>query len=94
MDKDAIAHAIEGLPDTRTLLDRTATFRSVNRRMEQENEALTAQYPNQWVAVGQDGLISHGESAQAVAEYVNGLGFHNWEYALKFLDPDHPVLIL
>jgi hypothetical protein len=62
--------------------------------MEQENEALTAQYPNQWVAVGKDGVLAVRDSMEEVFAAVESADLRGSEFVVEFLDTDPPDLIL
>ena len=85
---DVVAH------DLRKLSHHMQVFEAARTRMDNDYTALLEQYPNRWVAVGQDGLIDHSDSPSALVTSLNDRGINNWEYALGFLDPQGTKLLL
>ena len=62
--------------------------RQVAARMDKERLALTEKYPDQWVAVGKDGLLAVSVSAVEVLEAVESMGLCGSEFVVEFLDSD------
>ena len=69
-------------------------FETARLRMDNDYAELLEQYPNRWVAVGQDGVIDHSDSPSALVASLEKRGIDNWEYALGYLDPEGTHLLL
>ena len=63
-------------------------------RMETEGAKLAEEYPNQWAAIGKEGLIAHAESVEDLLEDLVKHGLQSYEYNLTYLDPDTPRYML
>ena len=85
---------IEQMGGMEAINKRNELFSQVIQRMNEDEAALTEQYPYKWAAVGKDGLLEVGDSLEEVVAAVESRGMKNHEYQAMFLDPDPPILIL
>ena len=76
------------------ILDSLARFDEVLDRFDQEEAALTEQYPHKWVAVSKNGIEEVGDSIEEVLDACRSRGLTNPDVVVRYLDPDPPVLIL
>ena len=61
------------------------TFDSLVRKMHNERTDLLEKYPDQWVAIGKDGVIAVTSTLEELITQINDLGIANgeWDYALE-----------
>ena len=64
------------------------------QRMMQEWPALTEQYPDQWVAMDEDGIAAVAESEEALLAALAAKGLYAGDLTIEFMDTDPEVLIL
>ena len=57
-------------------------------RMNRERGALMELYPDQWVAVGRNGVIAVAGSLEDVFARVESVGLRDSEFEVEFLDTD------
>ena len=69
-------------------------FEELNLRLDSDRAALTEKHPSMWVAMGKNDFFRVGESLESVCEAARERGLGASEYAVRFLDPNPPVLIL
>ena len=58
------------------------------KRMKEDYDSLLEKHPDRYAAVGKDGLLAVGDSADEVVREVKARGFHSWEFVLEFLESD------
>lgn len=63
-------------------------------RMRQEWRTLLAHYPNQWAAMGENGLAGAANSHEALLELLNDRGIPIGDVATRFLNTKPGMLIL
>ena len=63
-------------------------------RMNQEWETLMSEYPNQWVAMGKDGVVAVGDSLDDVFAKVNAKRVPPGRIDVKFTDTNPSPLLL
>ena len=73
---------------------RTMQFRRAVRYLWRNKEELTAQYPNRWVAVGEDGVIDTAASSKELREQLRAGGAPGPPAVTWFLNTEPEVLIL
>ena len=73
---------------------RTMQFRRAVRYLWRNKEELTAQYPNRWVAVGEDGVIDTAASSKELREQRRAGGAPGPAAVTWFLNTEPEVLIL
>ena len=91
---DQTCAMIEEMGGARSLIDDLAEFRQLGIRMREEHAELIEQYPDRWVAVGLDGLLTVGDSEDEVFKVIDEKGIPRSDVVVEFLDTDPPVLIL
>lgn len=64
------------------------------QRLYDEYDDLIASFPNQWVAVGKDGLVAHHKNLEGIIAAFKDAGYKNTQVAVEFLNTDPPVMIL
>ena len=62
--------------------------------MREEHAGLIEQYPDRWVAVGLDGLLTVGDTEDEVFKVIDEKGIPRSDVVVEFLDTDPPMLIL
>lgn len=77
-----------------TLRDRMAEFHNAAARMRRERPTLMNDHPNNWVAMGPDGVLAIGHSFDSVLEELDSRGESESEFVIDFLDTAPPTLIL
>ena len=55
---------------------------------------LQQEYPNQWIAMNEDGVVAFGESHDAVMAAVRERGMHMSDVALEYIDSEDSALVL
>ena len=73
---------------------RTMQFNRAARYFWRNKEELTAQYPNRWVAVGEDGVIDTAASSKELHEQLDAAGVPGHAAVTKFLNTEPRKLIL
>ena len=91
---DQACAMIEEMGGAHNLIDDLAEFRQLRIRMSEQHTALIEQYPDQWVAVGLNGLLAVGESQDEVLQTLDDRGIPRSDVVVEYLDTDPPVLIL
>ena len=69
-------------------------FEEINFRIDSQHETLLAAYPFQWVAKGKNDFFNFGDSLESVCKAATGHGLGASEHAVRFLDPNPPILVL
>lgn len=64
------------------------------RRLHRELSDLMEQYPDQWVAVGEDGLVATAPSREALRADLQARGRGNDVLCIEFLDTSPAVMVL
>ncbi len=85
---------INGLGGTKSLMDEMDEYHEIVARTGKEHSSLVVKYPNQWVAMGREGVLAAGNSIDEVLETVEDRGLHGADVVIEFMDPDPPLLIL
>ena len=73
---------------------RMMQFRRAARYFSRNKEALTAQYPNRWVAVGEDGVIDTAASSKELHEQLRAAGVPSHAAVTWFLNTEPRKLAL
>jgi len=76
------------------LRDDPNDFRKAVKRLWSERDALTEKYPNRWVSMGKDGVVSIGDSIEEVVSATGTMGISTADVVVEYLDPDPETLIL
>ena len=85
---------ISGLGGVKALREGKDEFHEAVLHMDKEYTALMEKYPNQWVAVGKDGVLAVRDSMEEVFAAVESADLRGSEFVVEFLDTDPPDLIL
>lgn len=93
-DEKYVKELVEGMGGPEAIIAGLREYGLIVERMWAERAALTEAHPNQWVAMGKDGVVSIGDSIDAVIEDAAGKGLRGSDLVIEFLDTDPPLLIL
>ena len=77
-----------------TLRDDPNDFRKSVNRLWTERESLIEKYPDRWVSMGKDGVISIGDSIEEVVAATEAKGVSTADVIVEYLDPEPETLIL
>ena len=94
MDEGEVQGIIDRLGGVEALREGREEFHEAVLRMNQERGALMELYPDQWVAVGQNGVIAVAGSLEDVLARVESAGLRDSEFEVEFLDTDPADLLL
>ena len=94
MDEADVQAIIDRLGGVEALRERREEFREAVLRMNRERGALMELYPDQWVAVGRNGVIAVAGSLEDVFARVESAGLRDSEFEVEFLDTDPADLLL
>ena len=93
-DEEYIEEVLAQLGGVGTLREGADDFRETVTRMWGERDALTEKYPDMWVAMGKDGVVSVGNSIEEVLSAAETAGVSNSDVVVEFLDANPRTLIL
>ena len=93
-DEAYLKELVEGMGGPEAIIASIREYGLIVERMWAERAALTEAHPNRWVAMGKDGVVSIGDSIDAVVEDAAAKGLKGSDLVIEFLDTDPPVLIL
>ena len=91
LSKEEVIELIGGLDAVNKAFD---DFREVTARLDKDRKALSRKYPHKWVVVGKDGLLSVEDSLEEVSKFTETNRVKHPHFAIEYLDPDPPVMIL
>lgn len=74
--------------------DRMERYHAANLRLRQNKAALTTQYPNQWVAVDENGLITVAPTSEELANRLREMGRLGDAVATGFMTTKPKLTIL
>ena len=69
-------------------------FRKAVERLHQELPELTEQYPDQWVAMGEDGLLATAFTHEELLADLRARGIGKDGWCTKFLDTSKASMVL
>ncbi len=69
-------------------------FKRASQRLRDEYDELKEQYPEQWVAVSKNGLVSHSMNLDEVISGFQVAGYEKNQVVVKFLALDPRLMIL
>lgn len=93
-DEEYVRELVEEMGGPEAIIEGLREYGLIVERMWAERAALTEAHPNQWVAMGKDGVVSIGDSIDSVIEDAAGKGLRGSDLVIEFLDTDPPLLIL
>ena len=73
---------------------RMMQFNRAVRYFWRNKEELTAQYPNRWVAVSEDGVIDTAATSKELHEQLRAAGVPGHAAVTEFLNTEPEVLVL
>ena len=85
---------IEDMGGVGSLIDDLDEFHELRARMIEEHSRLIDKYPDKWVAMGKDGVLTVGESKRGVFDEIESRGIHRSAAVVEFMDTDPAELIL
>ncbi len=94
MDEADVKAIIDRLGGVEALQEGRDDFNEAVLRMNRERSALMELYPDQWVAVGRNGVIAVADSLEDVFARVEAAGLQDSEFEVEFLDTDPADLLL
>ncbi|MXZ90912.1 MAG: hypothetical protein F4W95_01905 [Chloroflexi bacterium] len=69
-------------------------YHAANLRLWKEKAALTAQYPDQWVGVDENGVVAVAPTSLELSERLNELGSLGGAVATGFLATNPKLMVL
>ena len=81
-------------PAAPDITQRMAIFKRAVRRLLRDQESLTAEYPDQWVAVGEHGVVATAPTSKELAQKLRDAGIPSHEAVTEFLNTEPRVLII
>ena len=94
MDENQVKQIIESLGGAKVLMNEMDEYQEVITRMREERPNLVVSYPDQWVAIGREGVLGVGNSLDEVLGQVEALGVNTGEVVIEFMETDPPLQIL
>ena len=85
---------IEDMGGVSALIDDLDEFHKLRARMREEHSYLMEKYPDKWVAMGKDGVLTVGESKGEVFDAIESRGIRRSAAVVEFVDTDPDILIL
>ena len=93
-DPEYVMKVIEGMGGPRAIHEDLLEFRRLVDRLWEQQDELMEKYPDKWVALSMDGVVSVGDSWRAVLDEVDRLGLRRGDVVINHLDTNPPILIL
>ena len=93
-DEAYLKELVESMGGPEAIITSMQEYHEIVERMRNERAALMEAHPNQWVAMGKDGVVAIGDSIDAVIEDAEAQGLRGSDRVIEFLDTDPPILIL
>ena len=87
---DLLAH----LDGAEALRDDPNDFRKAVNRLWTECESLIEGHPERWVSMGNDGVVSVGDSIEEVVAATEARGISIADVVVEYLDPEPERLVL
>lgn len=94
LDIEALLQSIEEDGGLAAVMDGLRRHQEICMRLDRERATLLSKHPRQWVVMGEAGVLSIGDSFEEVLSAAKDAGLDTSEFAIAFLDPDPPVMIL
>ena len=89
------SHAsIERLGGADLVMKEIAAAEKVRSVFDLLRESLTEKFPNRWVVVSKDGLVSVDNSLPGALESAREQGLRKPRYKIAYLNPNPPTLLL
>ena len=63
-------------------------------RLDKERSSLKEQYPDKWIAWGEEGVVAVADSQKELLEILDPMGLGSWDVVTDYLDTDPKVYIL
>ena len=93
-DPEYVMKVIEGMGGPRAIHEDLLEFRRLVDRLWGQQDELMKKYPDKWVALSMDGVVSVGDSRRALLDEVNRLGLQRRDVVIDHLQTNPPILIL
>ena len=93
-DEEYIEEVLAQLGGVETLREGADDFNDAVTRLWSEREALTEKFPDMWVAMSKDGVVSVGNSIEEVVSAAEAAGVGSSDMVVEFLDANPKALIL
>ena len=90
-DIDQVLKEVGGVEQIR---ERIRSYEEVCLKLKDMEGSLTKQHPHRWVALGTDDSLLIGDSLEAVCQAARDRGLESHQFAVEYLDPNPPILIV
>lgn len=94
VSEERLREIAEPLGGVEAMKERFAEHSRAAARLIEDWDELLEQYPDQWVAVGPEGVLATGDSNMAVLSELRGREAPVGEFVVKFFSTAPKVLIL
>jgi hypothetical protein len=94
MDTTQVKQLVDEAGGPRVIIEGLRRHREICKRLDREHAELLQKHPGKWVAMGAAGILSTGTSLNEMLSVVKGRGLDTSEFAITFLDPEPPVMLL
>ena len=91
---ESAVDTIKGLGGVKGIRERLAETHGVWQRIEQERDILLNTYPDKWVAMSKDGVVTADDSLEGIFAKVDAQGVRRNAIKVKFFDAQPKTLIL
>ena len=91
---DAAIIAFEEMGGGAALRAELEAFQNLRLLVYAKYPQLQREYPNQWIAMNEDGVVAFGESHEAVMMAVRDRGMDMSDVALEYIDSEDSALVL
>lgn len=94
LDIETLLQGIEEEGGLAAVIDGMTRHQEICMRLSKEYNALLEKHPGKWVAMGESGVLLIGDSFKEVLSAAKDAGLDTSEFAVEYLDPDPPAMIL
>ena len=63
-------------------------------RLDKERSSLKEQYPDKWIAWGEEGVVAVADTHQELLAIIHPMGLGSWDVVTDYLDTEPKVYIL
>ena len=66
----------------------------VHKRLYKVRSSLKEQYPNKWIAWGEEGVVAVADTQKELLAIIHPMGLGTWDVVTDYLDTEPKVYIL
>ena len=92
--QDRVEELLEPFGGVEETLERLRQYDINWEYFEEHSEALTEQYPDQWIAIRRERLVAHADTAEAVMRMVREIDGEQSSTVLRYLGTEERVWLL